>query len=169
MKINATAFYTYAFSDYLDNVVRGALGEYIVATALGVTDAPLSSWQAWDITYQGIKIEVKTSAYIQTWKQKKLTPPKFGIPAKQLWSEDTGKYDGETKRHADVYVFCLYTETDIKKAREHILNTDYWQFYVVSTQRLPKQKTIGLSSLELLTKQIGFAELATEIDKLAQT
>lgn len=159
MKIEPSDFHRYVFSDYLDNVVRGALGEYIVATALGVTDAPLSSWQAWDITYQGIKIEVKTSAYIQTWKQRKLTPPKFGIPAKQLWSEDTGKYDGETKRHADVYVFCLYTETDLKNAREHILNTDHWFFYVVSTVQLPNQKTIGLTSLEKLVRPIGYKDL----------
>lgn len=167
MTINPTDFHSYAFSDYLDNVVRGAFGEYLVALALGVTNQqPLSSWESWDIDYDQLKIEVKTSAYWQTWKQKRATKPVFGIPKKRGWISETNEWDNKLDRQADVYIFCLYHETDEQKARQNVLNTDFWKFYVVPTSGLPDQKTISLSSLERLTSTIPFTELKSRVDSI---
>ena len=52
-------------------------------------------------------------------------------------------------RQSDLYVFCLYTQTDREKADPLVL--DDWTFYVIPTERLDRccgsQKTISLNSL----------------------
>ena len=66
MLINKNKFWEYAYSNFLDNRNRGALAEYIVAEALGIKEKPSTSWESYDMeTSNGIKIEVKTSAYIR--------------------------------------------------------------------------------------------------------
>lgn len=168
MIISPSKFHQYSFSDYLDNVVRGSLGEYLVASALDVTDAPASSWESWDITYSKVKIEVKTSAYSQTWKQNKLSTPRFGIQKRQGYRED-GDLDGVSKRHADIYVFCLFTFKDFNDkevARKAVLEIENWEFYVVATKNLPEQDTIGLWGLGDLTKPVEFDVLKDVIDNL---
>ena len=108
MLVNPNKFWQYAYSDFLDNRNRGALAEYMVAEALGVTaNTPFTSWESYDLEYKGLKIEVKTSAYIQSWKQEKLSKPSFGIPMKQGWVGETNEWDGKITRHADVYVFLF--------------------------------------------------------------
>lgn len=167
-QIDPSAFQRYSFSDYLDNVVRGSLGEYVVASKLGVTDTPQSSWESWDITYNGIKIEVKTSAYAQTWKQKELSTPRFGIQKRQGYQED-GDLDGISKRHADIYVFCLFTFKEFRNkdvARKAVLGIENWRFYVVATKDLPEQDTIGLWGLGEITECISYGELKTNVDCL---
>jgi len=65
-------FWKLSVSDLLSNTTRGTLAEFIVAMAM---DIDLSNfreeWDAYDLeTKNGIKIEVKTSAYLQSWFQK---------------------------------------------------------------------------------------------------
>ena len=166
MKIKPSDFHNYAFTDYLDNVVRGSLGEYLVASALGVNDTPESSWESWDITYGNIKIEVKTSSYVQTWKQKKLTTPRFGIPKRLGWQAETNEWGNTKERQADIYVFCLFTFKDYidkESARSAILETRHWEFYVIPTKDLPTQETIGLWGLSQLTEPISFEQLPNAI------
>ena len=62
-------FWQWSSSDLLSNVTRGVLAEYIVALSLGVNKKLRQEWDAWDLTYKGIKIEIKSSAYLQSWKQ----------------------------------------------------------------------------------------------------
>jgi hypothetical protein len=114
--------------------------------------------------YNGLKIEVKTSAYWQTWKQEKRSRPVFAIPKKHGWKGETSQWDDEIRRHADIYVFCLYAEENQSKARENILDTNHWKFYIVPTEKLPEQKTIGLSSLQRLTDSFSFGEIESRIN-----
>lgn len=166
MPLSLPDFHRYAFSDCLDNVVRGRLGEFLVASALGITDnPPYSSWESFDLSYMGRGIEVKTSAYVQTWHQKKETSPSFGIPKKRGWIAETDSRDKVAKRHADLYVFCLYTETDPSQARDRVLDTGYWEFYVVPTLSLPDQKTLSLSTLRRLTTPIPYDQVKAAIDE----
>jgi hypothetical protein len=53
-------------SDLLDNYERGALAEFIVATAIGVsTNGARENWAAWDLTTpSGLRVEVKSAAYL---------------------------------------------------------------------------------------------------------
>ena len=89
--------------------------------------------------YKASKIEVKSSSFIQSWKQRKLSKPTFGIGAREQWDEETGLYS-DPLYVADAFVFCLFAHTDPLSA--DVLNFDQWLFYVVHTEmlrsRLPK-------------------------------
>lgn len=62
-------FWSWAYSDILNNTDRAVFAEYVVGTALGVTDAPRVEWDAVDLRYGDNTIEVKSAAYVQSWHQ----------------------------------------------------------------------------------------------------
>ncbi|MGO9763775.1 MAG: hypothetical protein ACLP1Q_21185 [Solirubrobacteraceae bacterium] len=67
-------FWRWAFSDLRTNIVRGVLAEYLVARAVGGPSPLREAWDNWDVTTAtGIKVEVKSSAYLQSWNQRKLS------------------------------------------------------------------------------------------------
>jgi len=69
--VDLQAFWQWSSSDVLSNSLRGVLAEYIVATALGCNTGVRTQWDAYDIkTESGIRIEVKSAAYLQSWSQK---------------------------------------------------------------------------------------------------
>ena len=66
-------FWQWAYSDLVGNTERGALAEYIVAVACDADDNARISWASYDLNLANeLKVEVKSSAYIQTWKQQAL-------------------------------------------------------------------------------------------------
>lgn len=142
-------FWAWNSSDLLNNTLRGAFAEYIVAMALGIEFTyAREDWSEYDlISNDGIKVEVKCSAYLQSWEQNKLSEIRFGCGPSQAFSNQ--RYDGVSIRHSDVYVFCVFTAKDIKIA--DVLNLDQWIFYILSTQvlneKLGLQKTLSLNSL----------------------
>lgn len=145
-------FWSWAFSDLLDNTLRGSYSEFIVAAALGLDlSAARENWDPWDLTLHGeqadIRVEVKSCSYLQTWEQKHPSDIKFSIRPAMRWSVDG--FAGEQRRQADVYVFCVYTEQDA--ARADPMRLDGWDFYVLPTKTLDErcgsQKTIGLNPL----------------------
>lgn len=164
MKIIPSEFWDYAYNNFLDNANRGALAEFIVAKALGVTKSPYSSWESYDLeSLDGVKVEVKASGYLQTWIQKRHSTPTFGIPKKRGWDAITSDFSKEIKRHADVYVFCLHHEKGLTKdmlgkeqltikADTNPLDTNNWTFWVVSTavinEKLEEQKSVRISTIE---------------------
>jgi hypothetical protein len=66
--------------------VTVVLAEFIVATALGVADQLRNDWGPYDLlTPDGIKIEVKSPAYLQSWHQENFSTITFGIhPASNM-------------------------------------------------------------------------------------
>jgi hypothetical protein len=44
-------FWAWAYSDILNNTDRAIFAEFVVGTALGVTDAPRVEWDAVDLRY----------------------------------------------------------------------------------------------------------------------
>lgn len=143
-------FWRWAYSDLVGNAERGALAEYIVACALGIASAERVSWDKYDlITEDGIAVEVKTSGYIQTWEQKQLSKPIFGIQPTYGWNSITNEYDTEQKRQSDIYVFCLHKHED--QATVNPLLIEQWDFYLMPTAKLNEhfktQKTVTLSAL----------------------
>ena len=62
-------FWQWSMSDLVNNTTRGVLAEYVVAQALGVsTDAARDVWAPYDlVTKSEVKIEVKSSSYLQSW------------------------------------------------------------------------------------------------------
>lgn len=145
-----TDFWSWAYSDLVSNATRGVLAEYLVASALGITSTPRTEWDACDLrTPSGRRIEVKSAAYLQSWKQSALSTIQFSIRPARGWDAATNTFAPELCRSADLYVFCLLAHTC--KATIDPLNVDQWKFYVLPTTildtRRPSQKMISLSAL----------------------
>ncbi len=143
-------FWRWSTSDLVSNTMRGILAEYIVASALGLTDGIRIEWDAFDIvTSIGIKIKVKTSAYLQSWSHKKLSQIRFSIRQSYAWDPIATMFEAEAKRSADIYVFCVLKHTDQNTLDP--LDLDQWDFYILPASKLnkafPTQKSIGLGSL----------------------
>ena len=147
-------FWRWAYSDLIGNTGRGMIAEYLVACALGISKEPRISWGSYDLkSREGIRIEVKTSGYIQTWGQEELSKISFGIQKTHGLDNETNKSDSELKRQADVYIFCVHKHTDQDTINP--LDVLQWDFYILLTKVLDKecgnQKTISLKGI----KKIG--------------
>lgn len=153
-------FWRWSVSDLVSNAARGVLAEYIVASALGLAgaDKVRSEWDAYDLlTSDGIKVEVKSAAYLQSWYHKKLSAISFSIRPTTAWDDTTNERSGDLKRQSDVYVFCILHHQD--KETLDPLNLDQWIFYILSSaiidKKYPIQKSIGLNSLLKLNPSIA--------------
>ena len=102
-------FWSWAYSDILNNRNRAIFAEYIVGSALDVVNEPRVEWDSVDLKYKGKGIEVKASAYLQSWRQGGLSKIVFDVAKKIPWDAQTNKYAKEPCRVADCYVFCVYT------------------------------------------------------------
>ena len=63
-------YWRWSTSDLVGNTARGVLAEYIVARALKIPTGEeiRDGWAPFDLeTPDGIKIEVKSAAYVQSW------------------------------------------------------------------------------------------------------
>lgn len=150
-------FWSWAYSDLIRNVNRGAFAEFIVLEAMnnqsGITPPRTNfrvSMDAYDLlSPDGIRVEVKSSAYIQAWESEHPARISFRIaPAKSLDSSGNYSADSQYCRHSDVYVFCVWTAMS---REQNILDLSLWDFYVIATktldQKVPNQKTITFQSL----------------------
>lgn len=160
-------FWRWSVSDILSNATRGRFAEFIVATALNIDIKKIrDEWGAYDLeTEDGIKIEVKSAAYIQSWFQRALSKISFSTRAALYWDSLTNKQSAVKQRSADVYVFCLLHH-EIKNTCDP-LNLDLWEFYVLSTKSLNEytrsQHSITLKSLQKLTAPVEYGQLSDEI------
>lgn len=160
-------YWAWAHSDIVSNSERGILAEYLVRCAVHAPSPCRIEWDAVDvISPEGIRIEVKSSAYLQTWKQEKLSRIQFDIAPKNAWDSVENSYASQRIRSADVYVFCLFNSKDPDTANP--MDLAQWEFYVLATSVLndlvPKQKSISLTSLQKLgAKKVSFEVLYTAI------
>jgi len=156
-------FWRWIGSDLASNATRGLLAEFIVASALNIDlSIPRDEWGAWDLTSnEGMQIEVKSAAYLQTWEQRHYSRITFSIRPARPWDNASGKREEEPQRSADIYVFCLLKHQD--KETLNPLDTEQWEFYVISTNELnsyTRNKTfISLASLQKLAQGIPYQEL----------
>ncbi len=165
--LNLKSFWQWSASDLVNNTLRGMLAEYIVASAIGVENGIRTEWDAYDLlSTEGTKIEIKSSAYIQSWPQKKLSDIQFGIQPTRGWDATTNTYDTVVKRQSDIYIFCILSH----KQQETInpLNLSQWSFYILATSKLNetkgKQKTISLASLKKLNPiQASYSKIQSAI------
>lgn len=159
-------FWSWAYSDIMTNANRSVFAEFLVASALGVTDKPRIEWDAYDLEYKSKKIEVKCSAYLQSWAQKRPSKIIFDIAKKRILDTDTNTYSDIPIRPADCYVFCLFKEQDPDKA--DVLNLAQWKFYVVATEKIEKkfgdQKSIGLKAIQKICKPVRYHGIKDIID-----
>lgn len=160
-------FWRWSVSDLMSNATRGRFAEFIVAIAVNNDfTKPRDEWAAFDIsTADGIKIEVKSSAYIQSWHQKKLSSISFSTKPARQWDPEKGFSNNSMIRSADVYVFCLLKHKD--KSTVNPLLLEQWAFYILPTFMLDNytrsQTSITLKSLENISAPVSFAELKEKI------
>lgn len=162
-------FWGWSSSEFMNNALRGVLAEFIVAKAINDPSEFREEWDACDlITPNGIKVEVKSSSYIQSWQQKELSKIVFGIQPTYGWDATKNESSRTQQRQSDVYVFCVYAHKDQSSANP--LELSQWEFYVLSTEALDahckNQKTISLSSLLKFNPiKAQFGELNAAINK----
>lgn len=161
------SYWQWSASDLLSNATRGVLAEYLVARALGASEAVRAEWDSFDImTENGIRVEVKSSAYLQSWNQKQLSRIVFSTRPTHAWDAETNTLSEERKRQADVYVFCLLHHND--KATVDPLDLSQWSFFVISTEQLNAsigdQKSIGLRALKKIgAKEVDYNGIAAAV------
>jgi len=132
---------------------------------LGITDKPREEWNAYDLTTPtGLKIEVKSSSYLQSWEQTNLSKIIFGIQP----TEDILENNGGKIRRSDIYIFCVLSHQN--KDTVDPLNLSQWDFYILNTsvlnERVKEQKTITLSSLLRLNPvKVKYDDLQHEINR----
>ena len=169
-----TEFQRWATGNLVENRNRGIFGEWLVGQALGVIgdDEVREEWDAVDLHFAGLTIEVKTSGISQTWNQSGSSTPRFGIALqKRAWFAETDDwivYD-EPKRSADVYVFCLHRS--VPATNENVADPESWSFWVIATSTLDDelggQSSVGISTLDQLAEPVGWSEIKAAVERSA--
>ena len=163
-------FWAFQYSNIYS--LHGEIAEFIVARALGITEAQNSAyWTLWDMTYRNVKIEIKATAYYHLWNEG------LKVSKQRVFSiaKANGKYDldvcgnDDFCRQNDIYVFCLNLgET---KELSYPLNLDNWEFFVVPTsfinEKCNDNKTISLNRIKKLGFEgVRYDRIKAEIDKI---
>ncbi|PPF24957.1 MULTISPECIES: hypothetical protein [unclassified Rathayibacter] len=146
-------FWRFALSDFRTNNARGYLAEFLVARALGLDEVTRTEWDAYDLVLDDMRIEIKSSGYLQAWKQRVLSPIQFSGLRGTRHHPDHG-YDPSGKQlNAHVYVFCVQTAQQHEQYRP--LDLHQWDFYVVSRGDLEVlgSNSIGLKAVVTLAGQ----------------
>jgi hypothetical protein len=161
-------FWRWSTSDLVSNATRGKLAEFIVLRAIGITGQPVrDEWAPYDLlTAAGVRIEVKSAAYVQSWHQRAHSSIIFSVRKTRKYDPDTNRSTKEQLRTADVYVFALLAH--LHKASIDPLDMNQWQFFVLPTfqldQRKRSQSSITLKSLQALAGAgVSFAALSAAI------
>ncbi len=159
-------YWQWAYSGIIGNTERGNLAEFLVSRSLGITTDVRNDWEDFDlITKDGTKIEVKSSAYLQSWKQDKKYTPRFNIGR----TLPTWDYKSATKqRYADVYVFCLLAHQN--KETINPMDIGQWEFYALRTDEIEREfgdaKSISLKGVRSRSRQYSYSELSQGIHEL---
>ncbi len=167
---NLHDFWSWAYSDCINNTTRGVLAEFLVAKSLKIKLVkPRDAWAKYDLTYNGYGVEVKSASYHQRWSQEKISAISYNIAPTRAWDENTNIQEKGSKRQSSFYIFCILDEKTRKLVNP--FNIDQWRFWVVPTNFLNKrkrsQKSITYNSLiKEIGKSISFKEIKPSVDKL---
>ena len=158
-------FWAWTMSDLRTNTVRPMLAEFLVARALGAAHRPRVEWDSYDVlTPDGVKVEVKSSAYLQAWAQARHSTITFGgLRARpdHLGGDGTGE-----SYNADVYVFAVLTCLD--HATYDALDVAQWTFWLLSRDAVAAtgQRSLALSRVQALAGHpVNYADLAEAIHR----
>lgn len=171
MKFDEHECLKWCFGNLLSNSIRAKVAEFIVAKALDVANDLQQGWDAFDLNYRDAGIEVKSSAYLQSWEQARLSKIVFDIaPRTHTWNADRNAWlaHSRPKRAADIYVFCLFTEVQREVANP--LDTDQWVFHVLSRTTIDEnwgmQKTVSYGPVKSSFEAMSFEHIRVTVDKI---
>jgi len=151
-------FWSWAFSDLVANTTRGQLAEFIVGVALDALPPLANAWESYDLkTPTGIRVEVKASGLRQSWRQDRVSSPRFSVRPALAWDPQELTWSALPERNSDVYVFALHEEVAIN--RTDPLDLRQWSFRALATRNidhhLGAQRTVGVSRLASLAPESG--------------
>ncbi|WP_052391627.1 hypothetical protein [Streptomyces sp. NRRL B-24484] len=160
-------FWRYAMPDLRTNTTRGLLAEFLVHRAVGAVDRN-TEWESFDVLApSGLRIEVKTSAYLQVWGQARLSDIRFSRLRGRTWTPEAGTSPDQSY-NADVYVFALHT------ARTHAdydpLDIGQWHFHVApcTAVKATGQASLGLAAVRRMCGEpVVYENLAQRITACA--
>jgi hypothetical protein len=156
-------------------VSRGVLAECIVAKALGIpTDGVRDLWDPFDLKLRRqdvtVRVEVKSSAYLQGWRQKTLSKISFSTRKTFAFDRDSGTSAKTAGWQSDVYVFAHLLHED--KSTVNPLDLDQWTFYVLPTdvlvRRTRSQYAITLKTLRSPIKPSGVTARQVDFEHLPE-
>lgn len=160
-------FWRFALPHVTTNSVRGWLAEYLVWRATGAERPVRVEWDAFDVLWGTIRIEVKACALVQRWAQRRPSSLAFSGLRGKLLDPATNTYAVESTYNADVYVLAVNLA-----GREQFNQLDIgnWRFAVLSR---PTLEATGQSTLtwvraqQLATAVVDYGELAAAIHEAA--
>jgi hypothetical protein len=146
-------FWRWAYSDLLTNTLRPLIAEYLVKLATHARATRRVEWAPYDVlTPEGIKIEVKSSGFCQSWiSPNKPSAVTFSRLFGQPLSEDGGTILGTTPEvRADVFVFAVQMCKD--RRAYNALDLTQWRFWVLPGSLIRRRgyDSIRLSVVESL-------------------
>jgi hypothetical protein len=170
LPLSLVDFWRWAYSNLVANNLRGHLAEFLVASDLNTARGVRVEWDDYDVkTQSGLKVEVKSAAYLQAWSQDKYSLISFDVAPTRAFNNTIGARENEAARNSTVYVFCLLAHRD-KKTLDPT-NLDQWEFYVLPTQKITNelgtQKALSLNRLlRLGPKKCRYGGISAAIDEV---
>jgi hypothetical protein len=156
--------WSWSMSDLRANTVRSRLAEFLVARAMGADGRPRVEWEPYDVlTPQNLRLEVKSSAYLQAWDQDRLSRITFGGFSARTWTPAT-QYSDTRTYNADGYVFALQTATE--HSVYDALDTDQWSFWVLPVAAVAStgHRSMGLETVRSLAgPPVAYADLPERV------
>lgn len=166
-------FWRWAFSDLCDDDIKGWFAEWLVGLLLGLQLKRRVSWAESDhVTPEGVRIEVKASAYWQSWKvieEDGTAKLIAAIPATQNLRisfsglhrrspiDASGALASPTYK-SDIYVFAFQNERE--PTRWSGLDLSQWEFYALTREQLTfiGTRSISLTKLRSLCAPMTASE-----------
>lgn len=153
----------------ITNVLRGLIVEAIIALALEPDWEWCSAdYASWDFQRSdGLRLEVKQSAYRQSWDTPATAKvsPGFDVKARTgRWEKTT--FIAEPGRAADLYVLAYHDRRD--EGADH-RNPLQWEFFVLPATAIPPVARIALNSVRRLTQPVRIDNLASRVGAVAAT
>lgn len=156
-------FWQWAFGDLCDDDIKGIYAEWLVTNILEIPTNRRVSWANSDIiTPDGIRLEVKASAFWQSWKlvnedgtikdlkgeeliPKNVSTIRFtGLIGRDSVSD---QWKGDSGYKSEIYVFCFQNEKN--PLIWNALDMNQWEFYIFDVKELMKfsGKSVSLKKL----------------------
>ena len=154
----------------VNNAFRGTLAEAMLAQVLEPEWQWCSAdWASHDFeNANGVKLEVKQSAALQSWHKGGLKPNRgrFDIAKRKVRWEGAKRID-EGGRYADLYVFAWHPVIDPTLADHR--EPDQWLFHLVRSEDLPDQQSISLSHIQAISAAIDIGAVPSQIAALLRS
>lgn len=158
-------FWRWAFSDLRVNVARGVFAEWLVGRALGCVEVVRREWDEFDlVTPDGIRVEVKSAAYLQAWEQSAHSTIRFSRLSGQPNDDDQGTSRAVRQYRADVFVFAVLVTRDHSLLDP--LDLSQWRFWVASRNAIAATgyRSLSLSAAERICGEaVEFGALADAV------